>query len=149
MNLVNRTLASALSILALSLAVGQASAGSRTSVILDPAGDTQWNDRGKPAPDYHDILRAEVTRKADRFIFRMELAAPLPSSPPPPSGTSGLTLWEWGIDLDPTTAPFGFPFPQNQALDLEIMVMFISDGTRYSAQLWDRRPLLTGGAVVI
>ena len=127
------------------LAAGAALGASRSSVILDPAGDAR---RGT-AP-YQDIVRGEVTNQANQFIFRMELAAPLPASPPPVAGAQGGSFWEVaGIDLDPDTFPRGYPFNQNQAFDLELLVVFVSDGTRYFAELWDRRPLLEGKEAVI
>ena len=83
------------------------------------------------------------------FVFRKDLAAPIPQDighlPP---GNDEL-WWAWGIDTDPNTAPAGFPSSNGGSLLGEFGLWVSWDGTSLSGFLVDRRPLLTGGAAII
>src|SRR5438876_9012636 len=93
------------------------------SVVTDPAGDAAWNLNTGPGsaakvPDYLDIVRAEVSKTAGRFVFTLDLAAPVPNDPSSdPSLPSNLDHigWEYGIDADTATFPVGYPFEPGSA----------------------------------
>jgi hypothetical protein len=77
------------------------------STVLDPVGDATHN-----APAFRDIVFGQMTRTASGdFALLMEMAGPVPIAPglPPPARTE--MWWIWVFDLDPTTAPRGYPVP--------------------------------------
>ena len=124
----------------------------RTSVATDPAGDAE-----KAAQAYQDIVRAEITKQGTNFVFVMTLAAPVPDNPSLPSWADVLA-WEFWLDTDPTAFPVGYPFTKNTAnlLEFEIQHRVYRSGftdpydpTSGGDILIDRRPLLTGGQVII
>ncbi len=133
------------------------------SVVTDPAGDAAWNLNTGPgsaakAPDYLDIVRAEVSKTAGRFVFTLDLAAPVPNDPSSdPSLPSNLDHigWEYGIDADTTTFPVGYPFEPGSANLAEFYLGVnwnptgsFGLGMGFDAFVIDRRPLLQGGDAV-
>src|SRR6185503_12464129 len=82
------------------------------------------------------------------FALLMEMAGPVPIAPalPPPAHTE--MWWIWVFDLDPTTAPRGYPFLCNESLS-EFLVYVSWDGTEFAGTAIDRRPLLTGGEAIV
>src|SRR6476620_1832761 len=97
-------MAGTLSIVVVLTAGLPASAGTQTSIVADPAGDTGFH-----APGFMDMVRVEVAKTGRTFEFRRILAEPIPSVPPllPPS--QDRISWAWGLDTDPTTFPKGDP----------------------------------------
>jgi hypothetical protein len=117
----------------------------QTSTVFDPVGDPPFHFN---AP-FQDIVRVQMTRTASGdFELLMELAGPVPVNPPLPPGRREI-WWFWAIDLDPTTAPPGYPFQSNYARGPEFMVYVSWDGTEFAGTAIDRRPLLTGGEAII
>jgi hypothetical protein len=121
-------------------------AAAPTTFVTDPAGDANYK-----APGYMDIIRAEISKDHETFVFQMRLAEVLTAAPPaPPPGNNGLA-WVWSLDTDPATFPAGTPLaPGNgQRAPAELAVYVFWDGSAFSAFLQDRRPLLTGGAALV
>ena len=127
-------------------------AAGKTSVVLDPVGDAD-----KTAQDYQDIVGATITKKGGTFVFVITLAAALPDNPTLPSWAD-VTDWGFGLDMDPSAFPVGYPFtknnPQFQEFLLEHRVYRSGfsdplDPTRSAGILIDRRPLLEGGQAII
>jgi hypothetical protein len=123
---------------------GAAIEAAPSAVVTDPAGDVLKNN----AEPWQDIVRGEIVREGNTFIFSMEMAKALPADPPAPSG-GGWYFWDWGIDTDPLLAPAGWPFPKSHAAPHEFLVGFASDGKDYFAFVADRRPLAVGLEPVI
>ena len=126
-----------------------------TSVVADPVGDAHWNlnsgpGSAKKVPAYLDIARAEVAKQGKTFVFTMDVADIVPSNPTEAAGgAEAAQVWIWGLDTDPTTFPEGGTFPPNSSNLYEFFVDVEWDGARFTGLLFDRRPLLTGGAVVL
>jgi len=120
------------------------SASAQTSVALDSVGDVDFR-----APAFQDIVRGEIQKKSGSFVLRMEMAGPIPERPPlPPPGNSEI-WWAWAFDLDPTTAPKGYPFAPGYSAPAELLVYVSWDGTEFRGYAIDRRPLLTGGNAIV
>src|SRR3989454_589119 len=126
--------------------------GGNISVVLDTAGDVVSKGNA-----YQDIVRAETAKQGRDFVFVMELAAAVPDNPPPPPGADVID-WVLGLDTDPAAFPMGYPFGKNEASDKEFFIEHRQyragvadplDPTSSPGILIDRRPLLTGGQVVI
>jgi len=102
-----------------------------SSVVQDPVGDA--------APPYMDIHNVKITeqRGSGRLYLLMQLASRVPKQPSDPSWL----FWSWYLDTDKTTSPSGGI--------AEFTVHVRWDGTTFSAFLVDRRPLLTGGNLII
>ena len=143
-NLATAALGIALSpLLAATTAASPASCNT-VAQVFDPVGDTMFN-----APAFQDIVLGQMTRTASGdFALLMEMAGPVPIAPalPPPAHTE--MWWIWVFDLDPTTAPKGYPFLCNESLS-EFLVYVSWDGTEFAGTAIDRRPLLTGGEAII
>jgi hypothetical protein len=121
-------------------------ASAQTSGIDDPIGDVNFH-----APAFRDIIRGEIQKEGESFFLRMEMAGPIPERPPlTPPGKSEI-WWVWGFNLDPTTFPRGYPFPPGEGLPLpaEFMVYVAWDGTKFTGNAIDRRPLLTGQDAIV
>jgi hypothetical protein len=138
------------SILALDAAAGL------TSVVTDPLGDAKLNhhnDAGpgsdKKVPDYLDVIGAEVAKQGRTFVFTESVGADIPSNPSEASG--GLTdaqIWIFGLNTDPAF-PQGDPLATGSTNPFEFFVDVEWDGTQFVGLLYDRRPLLSGGAMVV
>lgn len=126
-------------------------------------------------PAYMDMVRVEITRTSDSLVLVMEMAAPVPEQPPleglqiaaqcgDASCTSPSAVvepvvelkWIWSIDTDRSTCATGFPwapgtqYPYETFIGCsEIMVEVVWDGTAFAGLLIDRRPILTGGEVIV
>jgi hypothetical protein len=134
--------------------VEPATADSPTSVSItafDPAGDTIF---AHDAP-FQDVIRAQLTRMAcGDFKLFMEVAVPVPVAPLlPPAGKSQI-WWMWAFDLDPAPLPRGYPWhdggSQNQLGRPAEFIVYVSwDGTKFEGTAIDRRPLLTGGELIL
>jgi len=127
-------------------------AAALTSTITDPVGDVKDG-----VPGWQDIVGASVAKQGQNLVFTMDLAAPVPDNPPLPSWAD-LMLWHFSLDTDPTAFPVGYPFTKNSAGWQDVMVdhrVYRSgftdpyDPTSGGDILVDRRPLLTGGQVII
>lgn len=110
------------------------------SVVNDPVGD------GSPA--YLDMVKVSIAKKGGIFLFAQQLAVPIPAMPSIPVGSEEVA-WGWDLDTDPSTAPPGWPAVDNQPFPFEFLVLLSWDGTSFTATVIDRRPLLTGGQVII
>jgi hypothetical protein len=93
-----------------------ASAGTQTSIVADPAGDT-----GFSAPGFMDMVRVEVSKRGRPFEFRMILAEPIPAAPPLPPPSQDRISWVWGLDTDPTAFPKGDPVAPGVTLAAEFV----------------------------
>jgi hypothetical protein len=123
------------------IAVPRPASAQGGGVAYDPAGDVPFH-----APAFQDIVGGEIQKVDGSFILSMEMAGPIPEKPTlPPPGTSEI-WWVWGFDLNPNTVPHGYPFPPGLGLPLpaEVMVYVAWDGTQFTGNAIDRRPLLTG-----
>lgn len=114
-----------------------------TSVVEDPVGDACCNSEA-----YRDIVKAEITKQGRTFFFSMEIAGPIPETPEFPAGSVDLLSWGWSLDTNSETFPAGYPF-KDAPVASEYFVWFLWDGTRFTAELIDRTPLLTGGTAII
>lgn len=135
---------------ALSL-VQPVSAQTRTSVIADPEGDAFFMfNFNSPlvAPGYQDIVKASAGLNDARFDFRMKMASEIPGSPALPSGLT-LFEWRWSINTDPNSVPCGYPVSPGLCGQGDFEVQIFWDGTSFAAQLADRRPLVSGGDVLL
>jgi hypothetical protein len=121
-----------------------ASAESLTVTLTDPAGDARYK-----APGYLDLVQAEATKQGQNFEFRTVVAEPIPLSLPNLPPGNRLVLWLWGLDTDPTTAPQGTPVSPGVPIAAEFVLRVVWNGTAFSGELIDRRPLLTGGEAVV
>lgn len=125
-------------------ASGQALAA---TTYTDPVGDAKFH-----APAYADIVAGSVDEVGGTFEFTITVADAIPQTPRlTPPGVQALR-WVVSLDLDPTTFPVGWPFapgaPQSaQRGAPEGFVAVAWDGSAFSATLFDRRPLLSGGDV--
>jgi hypothetical protein len=116
----------------------------------DPIGDALFH-----APAYADILAGSVEENAGTFEFTLTVADVIPQTPRlTPPGVQGYR-WVASLDLDPTSNPVGWPTPQrlpaapqSSPAAAEAFVAVAWDGSAFSATLFDRRPLLSGGDVV-
>jgi len=119
--------------------------GDVVSTVLDPVGDTRLD-----APTFQDIVSARMTRTASGdFELMMEMAGPVPVSPPLPPPATNQIWWFWGFDLDLTASPRGFPLPPGTAVVPEFIVCVSWDGAAFAGTAIDRRPLLSGGAAIV
>jgi len=135
------------------IAFDGAAAAGMSAVVLDAIGDVK-----KQAPAWLDLVSASITRRDGRFFFEAELAAPIPTDPAldpaVPEHSDHLCVGH-GLDTDPTT-PVGYPFGKNEANYAEFYVAMcwtptgsFGLGTGFNGLLLDRRPLLSGGQVVV
>ncbi len=130
------------------VAMTPAASASSTSVVTDPVGDAIYAP-GITGQAYQDIVEVSITLRHGQFTFVMDLAAPIPDSPPLlPPGVARLT-WSWHLDTDPNTAPCGFPHAPGICANAEFFVYVLWDGTTFTGLLVDRRPLLTGEEAVL
>jgi hypothetical protein len=131
---------------ALSILILSTQSVAAASTATDPAGDALYK-----APDYLDIVGAELTSAGGTFKFRMTVAAPIPAQSKLPPPASATVRWAFPIDSDPTTFPTGAPFaPGNgQAGPSEFNIRVFSDGKSFWASLLDRRPLLVGSEALL
>ena len=126
-------------------ASGQALAA---TTYTDPVGDAEFH-----APAYADIVAGTVVEDAGNFEFIMRVADSIPATPRLTAPGVQALRWVVSLDLDSTTYPAGWPFapgdPRSaQRGAAEAFVAVAWDGSAFSATLFDRRPLLSGGAVV-
>lgn len=125
-------------------------AGPLTSKVTDPEGDLIVFQPCVPmdcAP-IQDIVKAEVANKRGIFLFSMDVAEAIPDSPEVPPGVTFMT-WSWLLEVNPATFPAGYPLPPGFATPFEFEVTVTWDGTSFSGEVVDRRPLLVGEEVVI
>src|SRR5438876_6009635 len=73
-----------------------ASTASSTSTVTDPAGDISITGQGTAVFPYQDIVRTSISSRDGTFIFVMELAAAIPTSPELPNGAK-LLEWRFGL----------------------------------------------------
>ncbi len=119
------------------------------TAYTDPVGDALFH-----APAYADIVAGTVNEDAGVFEFTITVADEIPVTPKlTPPGVQALR-WVVSLDLDPAAFPVGWPFApgapqsaQKGAADAFLAVAW--DGTGFSGTLFDRRPLLSGGEVVM
>jgi len=117
-----------------------------TSTVFDPVGDARFN-----VPAFQDVVFGQMTKTASGdFELLMEMAGPVPASPPlPPPGVNEI-WWMWAFDLDPNTSPVGYPFGGPAFGRRPEFVVYVSwDGTDFAGTAIDRRPLLTGGEAIV
>lgn len=87
-------------------------------------------------------------REQGRFHVELRMGAPLPAHPSLLG--YGILDWVFGVSTNDSAAPAGWPFPKNVSIyPSEYMVVLWWDGTRYSAGVVDRTPLLSGGQATI
>jgi hypothetical protein len=126
-----------------------------TSSISDALGDAKLNhhnDAGpgseKKVPDYLDVIGAEVAQQGRTFVFTETVGAAIPSDPSAASGLTGAQVWIFGLNTDPSF-PQGDPFATGSTNPFEFFIDVEWDGTQFTGLVYDRRPLLTGGAMVV
>lgn len=135
----------------LSVSLPEARASALTSVVTDPVGDA-FLTPGIAAPPYQDIVKASITLKGGQFIFLMDLAAPIPNSPPLLAPGNVLIDWVWQLQTNPTVLPCGFPgSPGSGAFcpPFEYVIGIVWNGTSFTGIFIDRTPLLTGGNAIV
>jgi hypothetical protein len=116
----------------------------QTITVLDPVGDANYN-----APAFLDAVLVQMTKTpGGDFELLMAMAGPVPAAPPMPPPAQTQLTWVWHFDLDPTTFPQGYPYHQAEG-PAEFSVRVRWDGTAFTGEGVDRRPLLTGGEAVI
>ncbi len=127
------------------LGPGASSAGASSgiSTIIDPVGDTN-----PQAASYQDVTLGSLSKRGTSFQFVQQVAGPVPAAPQLPSSVV-LMSWCWGMDTNPATDPKGYPLAPGTANPLEYLACVLWDGTTFSAELFDRTPLLTGGQAVV
>lgn len=133
---------------------GTASAAAQTVEIDDPIGDVanNFNNNGagnEKGPAYFDIVHAAVTGGAGASTMSMRLAAPVPLTPPNPTGNPGFDFWLFALDTQAGSDPKGYPFSPGVARPFEQFVFLTWDGTAFHSYTVDRTPLVSGGEAVI
>ena len=130
-------------VIAILTAVNSQDVSAQTASYSDPSGDADFK-----APGYQDIIRAEIAKESDGFVVRMEVAAAVPANPPlsPPARVE--IHWVWAFNLDPAT-PRGYPIAPGLTLPGEVHARIAWNGTSFSGEVIDRRPLLSGGEAII
>ncbi len=130
-------------------------ASAQTSCVTDPVGDASAATPASGPLEYQDIVEACVTLKDGRFIFVMDVAAPLPNSPELPFGAK-LLEWSFRLRTDLTTCASGFPYPPGKSTTspelthcAQYHVFILWDGTGFTGMFIDRTATSTGGEVVI
>jgi hypothetical protein len=118
-------------------------ASGQTSVVIDSVGDTDHH-----APAFQDIVRGEIQKKGNSYILRMQTAGAIPGNPNLPRPGNSEIWWAWAFDLDPATAPKGYPFANGEPILTEFFVYVSWDGVAFKGYAIDRRPLLTGGNAI-
>jgi hypothetical protein len=119
-------------------------ASDQISTVFDPVGDASLD-----AAAFQDIVFGQMTKRASGdFELLMEVAGPVPVAPQPLPGVREV-WWYWSFDLDPSTFPQGYPLPPGHSAYPEVIVYVSWDGTHFAGTTVDRRPLLTGGEVII
>lgn len=126
-------------------ASGQALAASSWT---DPVGDALFH-----APAYADVVAGSVVDDAGTFEFILTVAAAIPETPKLTAPGVQAIRWVASLDLDATTHTSGWPAApadqrSAQSPGAEGFVAVAWDGSAFSATLYDRRPLLSGGEVV-
>ena len=97
-------------------------------------------------PAWLNIIKASVEKESN-FQFTMQLAGAIPDRPSLLGGK--IVDWVFAIDANTSTAPQGWPGPNGFPDASEYQVVLWWDGTRFTAGVADRIPLLTGGEVHI
>ena len=96
-------------------------------------------------PPWLHVIEASVEKASD-FQFKMRLAGSIPHRPSLLGGK--IVDWVFAIDTNTSTAAQGWP-EKDLPDPSEYMVAVWWDGTRFTAGVANRIPLLTGGAVLI
>lgn len=114
----------------------------QTSSATDPHGDQRGN-----RPDYRDVVKAQIIKRADSVVFRAEVAGPVPQRPALPPSIVEL-VWEWLVQSD-IREPTGFPNLAGSRHWPELQAQLVWSGSEFKAVIIDRRPTFTGGEVVL
>jgi len=125
-----------------------ASATSLASVVTDSTGDAYMNG-GHQSPSFRDITRVEVTKSDGNFVFTMDLAGSVPDEPNMQGPAHGELWWWFGITLNLSVTPRGFPGATGSWHITWWDVVVQWDGENFTGFLVDRLPLLDGHDVVI
>lgn len=130
--------------------VALSAASDQTCEFFYPVGDTN-----RPhAAAFRDIVRGEIELQGETFFLRMELAGSVPLSPRLPPGVREM-WWYWPLDLDrlpwPEGYPAGYPFAPGVGIGrpAEFQVIVAWDGTVFTGNVIDRRPLQAGEDAII
>ena len=115
-----------------------------TTALADPAGDALFR-----APAFMDIIAAELSYDGENYVFRMTVAGDVPEDPAVPPPAKASIRWAFSFDSDPTTFPKGNPLPLHQAGPAEFFCFVEWDGSAFSANFVDRRPMLSGAAPIV
>ena len=121
-------------------------AAAQTMSVTSPIGNAFYRN-GRQAPDFLDIAAASFTIAPTGLTFTVDVAGVL-TSLPDVHGVQSAFFWTFPLDTDSTTAPPGFPFPPPNALPPEFIAYAIWDGRAFHAYFVDRRPALSGAAMV-
>jgi len=92
-------------------------AAGKTSVLLDATGD--WMEI--TGQDYQDVVRAEITKKGNTFVFVMTLAGAVGDNPTFPSWAD-MIQWAFALDTRPTAFHVGYPFTKNTSFNWEFVI---------------------------
>lgn len=145
---MRRPIAASIMILSTLLFPPSSFASSLKCSVTDPAGDPDLSPgTGFDGAAYQDILTTGIELQGKTLVFSMEVAAPIPAAPALQSG-NGRLLWMWGMSTGPG-APQGFPIAPGVVGALEFWIDVQWDGTRFSGEVVDRRPALTGGDPIV
>lgn len=140
----------AFAVLSLSVALGDAP---DSVAVTDPAGDTSVKD----APAYQDIISADVTRIDAGggdvyYVLRQTHAGPITADSTLPRNPGGIkeVLFDWGLVVGDGTPLARWPLSGNGNHNSDdIMVWLTWDGDGFVGLLADRRPVASGGQVVL
>lgn len=117
------------------------------TTYTDPVADALYQ-----APAYADVVAGSVDVEAGVFEFTVTVAGTIPEAPDLPAVAAHELRWAVPLDLDPTTAPVGWPLApgadqSTRRSPVEGFMAVAWDGSAFSGTWYDRRPLLTGGEV--
>jgi hypothetical protein len=115
----------------------------QSATVTDPEGDAVLS-KGRDAPAGLDILSSSFVI-SDALTLTVEVAGPLAALTAPEAGAY---FWSFPLDTDPSTSVAGYPWPPHQATPPEFVAIATLDETGFRAELWDRRPSLSGGEVL-
>jgi hypothetical protein len=121
------------------------SSASRTKMIDDPVGDSVPETRPFMDTVGYGVDRVRTSGlEGGTFLFRFEVAEPIPDSFEVPMGYDA-AQYSFCLDTDPSTSPGGYPFANDDPVWCEFILTAVSDGGAWTGTLIDRRPLLDGG----
>jgi hypothetical protein len=119
------------------------SSASTTEMFDDPLGDSIPQTVPFLDAVAYGVGMAPGDAKADTYLFRFEVAEPIPASFEVPLDHDAVQ-YSFCLDTDPAD-PGGYPFASLEPVPCDFILTAVSDGGSWTGTLIDRRRLATGG----